>query len=166
MANALLFYRTPTTRGVGSGDGFDDPQTLATAQKMEFIFPADIMEGVNEQYQNNIKQIPIPNQDGARKLNVQENGLQNLTFTINGVFEKGGSTLGITRLKQFRVRKQVDTFHQFGIFGIEIDNAPEFDIDPSATLGLFVQSTQIGYAGVRFNRYDFSVTLGFGGTAV
>ncbi len=166
MANALLFYRTPTTRGAGSGDGFDDPQTLLTVQKLEFIFPADIMEGVNEQYQNNIKQIPIPNQDGSRKLNVQENGLQNYTITLNGVFEKGNTTLGITRLKSFRIRKQVDTTHIFGIFGIEIDNAPEFNIDPSSTLGFFIQSTTVGYVGVRTTRYDFSVTLGFGGTAV
>jgi len=164
MANALLFYRTPTTE---QGDpGFADPQNLPTAQKLEFIFPADIMEGVNEQYQNNIKQIPIPNQDGSRKLNIQENGLQNYTITLNGVFEKGGSTLGITRLKSFRTRKQVDTAHPFGSFGIEIDNAPEFNVDPSATLGLFIQSTTVGYVGVRTTRYDFSVALGFGGTAV
>jgi len=162
MANAILFYRTPSTRILDVAD----PQALDTTQKLEFTFPDDIMEGINEQYQNNIKQIPIPNQDGARKLNVQENGLQNYTITINGVFEKGGSTLGITRLKEFRVLKQVDTYHQFGIFGIEVDNAPQFNIDPDDTLGFFIQSTQVGYAGVRFNRYDFSVTLGFGGTAV
>jgi len=162
MANALLFYRTPaSTQGITP-----DPQNLLTAQKLEFIFPADIMEGVNEIYNNNIKQLPVPNQDGARKLNIQENGLQGYTFTINGVFEKGGTTLGITRLKAFRIRKQVDTFHLFGAFGIEIDNAPEFSLDPNATLGLHIQSTNVGYAGQRFNRYDFSVTLGFGGTVV
>jgi len=162
MSNALLFFRTPASDKVIT----PDPQDLDTSQKLEFIFPADIMEGVNETYQNNIKQIPVPNQDGARKLNVQENGLQTATFTLNGVFEKGGTTLGITRLKAFRIRKQVDTTHLFGSFGIEIDNAPEFNLDPNTTLGLFIQSTTVGYAGQRFTRYDFSVTLGLGGTLV
>jgi len=162
MSNALLFFRTPS-----SDQGTTpDPQNLDSLQKLEFIFPADIMEGVNETYNNNIKQLPIPNQDGTRKLNIQENGLQGYTFTINGVFEKGGTTLGITRLKAFRIRKQVDTKHLFGVFGIAIDNAPEFNLDPNATLGLHIQTTTVGYAGQRFTRYDFSVTLGFGGTVV
>ena len=69
MANALLFFRTPSNTKVL----VPDPQNLPGFQKLEFIFPADIMEGVNETYNNNIKQLPIPNQDGTRKLNIQEN---------------------------------------------------------------------------------------------
>lgn len=162
MSNAILFFRTPSNTQVL----VPDPQNLPGFQLLVFTFPNDIMEGINETYQNNIKQLPIPNQDGVRKLNIQENGLQNFTFTINGVFEKGGTALGISRLQSFRTRKQVDTFHLFGAFGIEIDNAPEFNIDPDETKGLHIQSTTVGYAGQRFTRYDFSVTLGFGGTAV
>lgn len=169
MANAILFYRTPSTRGAGSGDGFDDPQTLPTAQKLEFVFPDDIMEGINENYENNIKSIPIPNQDGTRKINIQENGLLNNKITLNGVFKKDipeSTTSGIADLQAMRILKQVDTFHLFGIFGIEIDNAPEFDLDPTATEGFHIINTTIGYAGIRTTRYDFSVTLGFGGTVV
>ncbi|KKM81412.1 hypothetical protein LCGC14_1330050 [marine sediment metagenome] len=159
MANAILFYRTPTTRIADVAD----PQNLPTGQKLEFTFPDDIMEGINEDYRNNIKQIPIPNQDGVRKLNIQENGLNTYTLTLNGVFKKTAG-VGIADLKVMRILKQVDTTHIFGIFGIEIDNAPEFNLDPDGTKGFHIISTTTGYAGVKTTRYDFSVTLGFGGT--
>jgi len=161
MANAILFYRTPTSdQGTTA-----DPQNLPAAQILEFTFPDDIMEGVNENYKNNIRQIPIPNQDGIRKINIQENGLEIFTLTVNGVFKKD-SGVGIARLKAMRVRKQIDTTHIFGAFGIEIDNAPEFNLDPDGTKGFHIINTTVGYAGVRTTRYDFSVTLGFGGTVV
>ncbi len=163
MANAILYYRTPTTRTIDvAPTDYSDPQNLPTSQKLEFVFPDDIMEGVNEQYKNNIKQIPIPNQDGSRKLNIQENGLEINTLTINGVFKKD-SGVGIADLRAMRLIKQVDTYHLFGVFGIEIDNAPQFNLDPNTTRGYHIINTTIGYHGVRSTRYDFSFTLGFGG---
>jgi len=161
MANAILYTRTPTTRVADVAD----PQSLPTAQKLEFTFPDDIMEGVNETYENNIKSITSPNQDGARKINIQENGLSNSTIAINGVFKKTAG-VGIAQLQILRKQKQVDTFHIFGNIGLEIDNAPEFNLDPTATTGFHIISTTVGYAGVRTTRYEFSVTLGFGGTVV
>lgn len=159
MANAILFYRTPASTIAITMD----PQNLPTAQKLEFTFPDNIMEGVNEQYQNNIKQIPVPNQDGSRKINIQENGLSLFTLTVNGVFNKA-SGAGASKLKAMKILKQVDTFHLFGIFGLEIDSTPDFNLDPTAAKGFHIQSTNIGYQSVRTTRYDFSVTLGFGGT--
>ncbi len=159
MANAILFYRTPASTIAITAD----PQDLPSGQILEFVFSDDLLEGLREEYRNNIKQIPVPNQDGVRKLNVQENGLQDNKITINGVFSKSVFA-GVQKLKAMRKRKQVDTFHLFGIIGLEVDNAPEFDIDPTATAGMFIDATTIGYAGIRTTRYDFSVTLGFGGT--
>lgn len=161
MANAILYTRTPTSTAVIT----PDPQNLPTAQKLIFTFPDDVMEGVNETYENNIKSISSPNQDGTRKINIQENGLRINTITINGVFKKTAG-VGIAQLQVLRKQKQVDTFHIFGNIGLEIDNAPEFNLDPTATKGFHIISTSIGYAGVRTTRYDFSVTLGFGGTFV
>lgn len=158
MANAILYYRTPTTRTLDE----IDPQNLPVAQIMEFVFPDDIMEGINESYQNNIKTSPVPNQDGVRKINMQENGLSSNQITIRGVFKKNAG-VGIQRLKDMRKIKQVDTYHQYGIFGIEIDNAPEFNLDPTNEKGFHIISTSVGYAGQNLTRYDFSITLGFGG---
>ncbi len=163
MANAIIYYRTPTTRTVDTTPtDYSDPQNLPVAQILEFVFPDDIMEGISESYQNNIKTSPVPNQDGVRKTNVQENGLSSNQITIRGVFKKNAG-VGIQRMKDMRKLKQVDTYHQYGVFGIEIDNAPQFNIDPDNTKGLHIISTSMGYAGQNLTRYDFSITLGFGG---
>jgi hypothetical protein len=163
MANAILFYRTASPNTRKDNVTYTDPQNLPTPQKLEFNFPDDILEGVSESYNNNIKTIAVPNQDGVRKLNIQENGLNNNVFTINGVFSKDVNA-GIQKLKAIRKIKQVDTYHLFGRFGIEIDNAPEYNIDPIDSFGLHIMSTTIGYAGIKTTRYDFQVSLGFGGT--
>ncbi len=163
MANAILYRRDPTHRQVDVG--FADPQNLPSTDILEFTFPDDILEGLQETYNNNIKSIPVPNQDGVRVLNIQENGLNANKITISGVFKKDIGA-GIIKLKQLRDGNptMVDTFHLFGNIGIEVDNAPQFNIDPDENHGLYIDATTLGYAGERFTRYDFSVTLGFGGT--
>lgn len=158
MANALLYYRTDTTKI----SQVPDPQNLPSGQKLEFIFPDDILEGIDEEYANNIKAIPSPNQDGVRQINLQENGISSYKFTIRGVFGKNVAN-GITKLKTMRVLKQVDIHHVYGRFGLEIDNASKFSIGPTSIYGLYIDATNIGYAGQRTTRYDFSVTLGVGG---
>ncbi len=159
MANAILYFRDESSKI----SDIADAQNLDPSQVLEFVFPDDILEGIQETYENNIKYIPIPNQDGTRKINIQENGLMSNGFTINGVFKKDAGA-GIAKLKLLRKRKQVDTFHVYGDVGLEIDNAPEFSLDPNDSAGLSIKSTSIGYAGQRTTRYDFSVIVGFGGT--
>ncbi len=161
MANAILYFRDESSKI----SDIADAQNLDSDQILEFVFPDDILEGIQETYENNIKYIPIPNQDGVRKINVQENGLMRNDFTISGVFKKEAGE-GIAKLKLLRKRKQVDTFHIYGSVGLEIDNAPEFSLDPDGSAGLSIKSTSIGYAGQRTTRYDFQVVVGFGGTIV
>lgn len=162
MANAIIYYRTDSPDTKTTNILYTDPQNLPSSQKLEFTFPDDIMEGINESYSNNIKTSPVPNQDGVRKTNVQENGLSANQISISGVFKKNAG-VGIQRLKAMRKIKQVDTYHQYGVFGIEIDNAPEFNLDPTNERGLHIMNTSIGYAGQNLTRYDFTITLGFGG---
>ena len=164
MANAILYYRTPTTPVTTLA--YDTPaKLLATfpAQCLEFVYPDDLLEGITETYSNNIKKIPAPNQDGVRKINIQENGLDAYGFTIHGVFKKSAG-VGIARLQAFRLRKQVDTVHTYGAFGLSISNAPVFSFEATTTKGLFMDGTRIGYEGMKVTRYDFSVDIGFGGT--
>jgi len=78
------------------------------------------------------------------------------------VFKKNAG-VGIQRLKDMRKVKQVDTYHQYGVFGIKIDNAPQFNLDPTNERGLHIINTSVGYAGNNITRYDFTITLGFGG---
>lgn len=163
MANALLFYRTPTTRQVDvSPTDYSNPFNLPTGQKLEFDFPTNILEGLNLNYKNNIKKIPPPNQDGSRIVNVQENGALDETLVIRGIFKKNIGD-GVTRLNAMKKVKQVDTYHLYGIFGIKIDNASAFNFDPNSSQGMFIESMQVGYAGQSPTRYAFTLNLGFGG---
>ncbi len=65
---------------------------------------------------------------------------------------------------------QVDSKHPFGVIGFYSPNAPEFSLDPNATLssnasyGYTIQSLRIGYLGQKTTRYGFTMTLSFGGT--
>ena len=164
MANALLYYRTENTRTVDvSPVDYSDPFDLPSSQKLEFIFPNDILESINESYQNNVKQSPVPNQDGTRKINIQENGLSSYGLSINGVFKKDVVD-GIQKLKLMRKTKQVDNYHVHGKFGLKISNASEYDLDPTNLSGFHIISTNVGYFGVRNTRYDFTINLGFGGS--
>ena len=159
MANGLLYYRTTTTRYADE----NDPTNLPSGQKLEFTFPTDLLESIQESYSNNIKRSPIPNQDGTRKVNVQENGLESYTITISGVFKKSPEA-GISTIRNMRKLLQVDAHHIYGKFGLKIDNAPQYDIDPTDVKGLHIISTSIGYRSPEVARYDFQITLGFGGT--
>lgn len=159
MANGLLYYRTTTSKTTTTAD----PQNLPSGQKLEFTFPTDLLESIQEAYSNNIKRSPIPNQDGTRKVNVQENGLESYTITISGVFKKSPEA-GISTIRNMRKILQVDAHHIYGKFGLKIDNAPQYDIDPTDVKGLHIISTSIGYRSPEVARYDFQITLGFGGT--
>ena len=112
MANGLLYYRTTTSKTTTTAD----PQNLASGQKLEFTFPTDLLESIQEAYSNNIKRSPIPNQDGTRKVNVQENGLESYTITISGVFKKspeaGISTLSNNRINEQKCSGRVDNLEK------------------------------------------------------
>ena len=83
MASAILFYRTDgdisgesDTRKKASGSTYYNPADLPSAQKLDFTFPDNVLEGLKESYTNNIIDIPVPNSEGVRRVNKQENGLK------------------------------------------------------------------------------------------
>ncbi len=87
MADAMLYYRTPTTYKGISTDTYYDPINLPIGQRMEFTFSDNLLEGIDFQYQNNVIDIPVPVSDGTRKINKQDNGLKSILLTINGQFK-------------------------------------------------------------------------------
>ena len=61
MASAILFYRTDgsisgesDTRKKASGSTYYNPTALPSAQKLDFTFPDNVLEGLKEDYKNNI----------------------------------------------------------------------------------------------------------------
>ena len=100
MANAILFYRTPISRGAGSGDGFDDPQTLNAPQKLEFIPSPDLVNSLDESYQNNIVR-KIPPKSAGRRIIQTDEGLASWLPIISGNFEIDAGEVR-TKLHLFR----------------------------------------------------------------
>ena len=183
MASAILFYRTdgsipvngsnePDTRKKASGSTYYNPIDLPSAQKLDFTFPDNVLEGLKEDYKNNIIDIPVPNSEGVRRINKQENGLKSISVTINGMLKN--TQTDIQKLKTIRQTPQLDPQHPFGRIGFYSPNATEFSLDPSATIvssvdvpatqGYTISGVTIGYTGQSKTRYSFSATLNFGGT--
>ena len=178
MASAILFYRTDgelsgesDTRRKASGSTYYDPADLPSAQKLEFTFPDNVLEGLTETYTNNIINIPVPNSEGVRRINKQENGLKSVSVSVKGLLKN--TQTDIQKLKTIRQTPQLDLQHPNGRIGFYSPNATEFSLDPSATVsgstnvpatqGYTISDVTIGYAGQTKTRYSFQLTLNFGG---
>jgi len=163
MTDALLFFRTESTK---------QPQTISSLpsnQKLEFTLPGELLESVSILYENNIKDAPVSNPAGVRKVNTQDNGLKQLVLTFRGRF-KDQST-DIQKVQDFAKRLQVEgVFHQFGVFGFQASTNPPagavstpFNFDPTQEFGLAIKRLTISRAGNAPKNFDFEMVLSFGG---
>jgi len=167
MTNALIFFRTQAT--AKSVPAFQDPENLPSDQKLDFDLPDDLLESVSMVYENNIKDAPVSNPAGVRKINKQDNGLQQLTLTFRGRFKDQASDL-IT-LQRFSRQLQVEgVFHQFGIFGFQASTNPPagsvstpFNFDPTDTFGFTIKRFSLARVGGKPRNFDFEITLTSGG---
>jgi len=167
MTDALLFFRTLGTNKFLK----DDPNDLDDDQKLLFTLPGELLESVSLAYENNIKDAPVSNPLGVRKINVQDNGLQKLELTFRGRF-KDAST-DIEKVLDFAQDLQVEgVFHQFGKFGFKASSgeppsspvSTPFNFDPTQTFGLTIKRLNISRAGGKPKNFDFDMVLSFGGT--
>ncbi len=164
MTDAVIFFRTESTK---------QPQSISSLpsdQKLEFDLPDDLLESVSMIYENNVKDAPVSNPSGVRKINKQDNGLQQLSLTFRGRFKDQASD--IITIQRFARRLQVEgQFHQFGIFGFQAsaNESPSsavstpFNFDPSDTFGLTIQRFTLSRVGGRPKNFDFELTLTSGG---
>jgi len=160
LANALLFYRTPSTDKVT----IPDPDNLPAAQKLLFTPPNDLVNGIEETWNNNIVR-KVPPKPSGRKLIQTDEGFSGWQLTVSGnyIIDSGDAA---TKLHDFRKLPQADSFHVLGVFGIKYPNGPAYlSIDPDDTKGLMIQDTRGKHVGVTKEIFDFSVSLSFGGTA-
>jgi len=160
MADALLFFRQqPTRQSV-----VPDPDDLPADQKMIFTLPEDLLESVSMIHENNIKDSPVSNPDGVRKINKQDNGLQQLVLTFRGRFKD--ASVDIETLQRFTRQLQVENvFHQFGIFGFKASNTTStpFNFDPDDTFGFSIKRFTLSRVGGKPKNFDFEIVLTSGG---
>ncbi len=161
MADALLFFRTNGTRK----SIIDDPNDLDASQKLQFTLPEELLESVSLLHENNIKDAPVSNPSGVRKVNKQDNGLQQLQLTFRGRFRD--ASVDIQKIQDFAKQLQVEgTFHQFGVFGFLASNTTStpFNFDPTDTFGFSIKRLTISRVGGKPKNFDFELTLTSGGT--
>ena len=161
MADALLFFRT-----IGSNIFLKpDPNDLNDDQKLIFTLPDDLLESVSLVYENNIKDAPVSNPAGVRKINKQDNGLQRLTLTFRGRFRDASTD--IAKIQTFAEKLQVEGIHhQFGIFGFKASNtvSTPFNFDPTEQFGFTIKMLTISRVGGKPKNFDFELTMTSGGT--
>ena len=178
MANAHLFFRTVSTPksnnnyenstellGRANSDTHTDLGYTLQVNKQVLAFDISdyILESIGESYSNNIIDLPVPTSDGTRKINKQENGLRSKSLTIKGIF-RNASGSDIEKLERMRQIPQVDATHKFGVIGFYSPNATRFSLDPDGDAGYTITDTMIGFVSGAQKKYDFQVTLSFGGT--
>lgn len=164
MADALLFFRTITTNKLLLP--FFDPNNLPDAQKLQFTLPEELLESISLVHENNIKDAPVSNPAGVRKINKQDNGLQRLELTFRGRFRD--ASVDIQKAQDFAKLLQVEgTFHQFGKFGFLASNTTStpFNFEPSQTFGFTIRSLTISRVGGKPKNFDFEILLTSGGVA-
>lgn len=183
MADAFIYYRlegngtdvnatypAPTTIG--------NRNTLVTnlianfpAQILMFTIPEELIQNIGMTYENNIKDAPVSNPDGTRRINKQDNGINFIRWTYRGRFRESATDL--KTLVNMAVRLQVEAStatnsSQFGIFGFYTDNTTlkPFNIDPTNSIGLTIKGFGLNRDGMAPKVFDFDVTMTFGGTYV
>jgi len=154
MASAVLYFRTEATIGTAI-------DSLPSAQKLIYNAPNDILEAVSEVYENRINVQQSVNSSGVRRIFLRDDGLKGRRIVIRGIMTKTSSD--ITKIKSFRKLQQTTPTLIHGVFGLRIDNAPEYTIDCTSTRGLMIGRTSTGFAGQRPTLYGFEIELFFGG---
>ena len=186
MADAFIYYRLQSNNtdfDLSNNPNYPDPNTSTTArntfvtnmeanhstQILKFTLPNELLESVTMDYENNIKDAPVSEPDGVRRINKQDNGLSYIRYTFRGRFKDSATDL--TTLMNMAKRLQVESTTDldalgFGIFGFFTDNttiAP-FNTDPRSTKGLTLKSFNITRSGQQPKNFDFTIVMTFGGT--
>ena len=164
MTEALFFHRTLTTRQIDVG--FTDPHNLPAAQRLNFTLPDNVWQEIEETFRLNIKKFPIVTAKGAvLRIGVTPVGLKGYSRRIRGYFKDPAT--GVDTLRVFRKVTPIDSYHEFGVFGIVFSpQASKFDVDgdPDNTFGwTFDSYTLKNLSNLNNKIYDFSIDISFGG---
>ena len=162
FTSPAIYFRTSTTTAVITSD----PSNLPVAQILQFDSENNIVELVDNAYQNNVSIDPATNPDGSKKTFLQDNGRLEDIVIVSGKLLNTDSAF-INKLKSFSRKLQIEaTFHKFGIFGLAYPVTDSFDLDPTDEVGYFIDKLQLTTTGQKKNFVSFILTLKTGGTLV
>lgn len=183
MADAFIYYRTKANSTHNADANYPNPNlgttqrnTLVTnleltypAQILRFTLPDELLESVSMSYENNIKDAPVSEPNGTRRINKQDNGLMGIKYIFRGRFKDVSTDITklINMAKLLQVESTTDALATgFGKFGFFTDNTTlkPFNLDPDATKGLTIRSFNINRSGQMPKNFDFEILMTFGGT--
>ena len=158
-----LYFRTLATKASIT----PDPSDLPAAQILQFDSDGkNIVELVDNNYQNNVSVDPATNPDGAKKAFLQDNGRLEDIVIVTGKIKNTESAF-ISKFKTFSRKLQIEAeFHKFGIFGFAYPVTPSFDQDPTDEVGYFIDKLNLTTAGQKKSVIEFVLTLKTGGVLV
>ncbi len=162
FTSPAIYFRTSATTAVITSD----PSNLPAAQILQFDSENNIVELVDNAYQNNVSIDPATNPDGSKKTFLQDNGRLEDIVIVTGKILNTDSTF-INKVKSFSRKLQIEaTFHKFGIFGLAYPVTDTFSLDPTEEVGYFIDKLQITTSGQSKSVVSFILTLKTGGTLV
>lgn len=162
FTSPAIYFRTEATKATT----IPDPSTIPSTQILQFDSENNIVELVDNAYQNNVSIDPATNPDGAKKTFLQDNGrLEDIVIVSGKILNT--DTAFINKLKSFSRKLQIEAaFHKLGIFGLAYPVTDSFSLDPTDEVGYFIDKLQLTTTGQKKNFVSFIVTLKTGGTLV
>lgn len=163
----MLYYRTTSTPN--TNPSYSTPALMlanASSQCIVFKRPKSSLDSIGTNYKNNINYYGAISNDGSRIINIQDNGIDNYTLTLNGIFTVDQGSTDLSKLAfVFAEQLQTDNIHTKGNVGFYSPNAPFFNVDPSGgvgALGYSIKELNVNRSTKIPNLYVFSLVLGLG----
>jgi len=97
---------------------------------------------------------------------LQDMGIQGLDVTITGVSGNTNNDVVANLVNKFSKWLQdgnTTTGFTKGRFGLRLDNAPQWNVDPTSTLGYHIRTATFQYIGEKKDTVKFTISLGLGG---
>lgn len=162
FTSPALYFRTNATRVAIT----PDPADLPAVQILQFDSTNNIIELVENTYQNNVSIDPATNPDGSKKTFLQDNGrLEDIVIVTGKLLNT--DTAFINKLRSFSRKLQIEpVFHKVGIFGFDYPVTDVFSQDPTDEVGYFIDKLQLTTVGQKKAIVTFVLTLKTGGTLV
>jgi len=97
---------------------------------------------------------------------LQDMGIEGLDLTVTGVIgdaNNDDATNSVNKLSKWLQESNDTTLFTKGRFGLRLDNAPQWNVDPTSTVGYFIRSIRFQYMGEAVDLVQITITLVLGG---
>ncbi len=98
---------------------------------------------------------------------IQDMGIGGLDIILHGYIGNADSNLeasnGVNKLSLWLQEGNTTTGYTKGRYGLEFDNAPQWDVVPSSTYGYHIRNAHFKYMGDKKDMVEFTVALALGG---